>query len=309
MSGRTRVRRRSIPRSDLTIQTYKSRPVFAYIPAMPSTDVHQHLWPEGFVAELSRRTAPPRLYRSAGEWTLRLHGEPAQRFELATHDPAARSAALEDEGLERALVCLSCPLGIESLPREESAPLLDAFHDGVRELGAPFGLWGALPLLEPDPADVDEALDAGAVGVSIPAGALATPPRPRARGAAAARAQARGAPLLVHPGPAPWRPMPGTEPAAPSWWPALTGYVTQMHEAWFALTAWGRAAHPRLRVVWRDARRRRAAARRAPRRPRRPRRAGPARLLRHLVLRPARDRRDGARRSASSRSSTGPTGR
>ena len=217
---------------------------------MPSTDVHQHLWPEGFVAELSRRTAPPRLYRSAGEWTLRLHGEPAQRFELATHDPAARGAALEDEGLERALVCLSCPLGIESLPREESAPLLDAFHDGVRELGTPFGLWGALPLQEPDPADVDEALDAGAAGVSIPAGALASRRGLERVAPLLLRAETRGAPLLVHPGPAPWRPTPWTDPAAPSWWPALNGYVTQMHEAWFAWTAWGRAAHPRLRVVW-----------------------------------------------------------
>src|SRR5262245_56136951 len=139
---------------------------------MPRIDVHQHLWPEGFVAELSRRTAPPRLYRSAGEWTLRLDGEPAQRFELTAHDPAARSAALEFEGIERALVCLSCPLGVESLPREEAAPLLDAFHAGVRELGGPFGLWGALPLHEPDASDVDDALDGGAAGVSIPAGAL-----------------------------------------------------------------------------------------------------------------------------------------
>src|SRR3954469_8828528 len=149
-----------------------------------------------------------------------------------TRQPAAPRS--EDEGLEHALVCLSCPLGIESLPREESAPLLDAFHDGVRELGAPFGLWGALPLQEPDPADVDGALDAGAAGVSIPAGALVTRRGLERVAPLLLRAEARGAPLLVHPGPAPWRPMPWTDPAAPSWWPALNGYVTQMHEAWFA---------------------------------------------------------------------------
>jgi hypothetical protein len=217
---------------------------------MPSIDVHQHLWPEGFVAELSRRTAPPRLYRSAGEWTLRLDGEPAQRFELAAHDPAARSAALELEGIERALVCLSCPLGVESLPREEAAPLLDAFHAGVRELGGPFGLWGALPLHEPDPADVDDVLDGGAAGVSIPAGALLSRRGLERVGPLLRRAEQRDAPLLVHPGPAPWRPMPWVDPASPSWWPALNGYVTQMHEAWFAWAAWGRPAHPRLRIVW-----------------------------------------------------------
>jgi len=223
---------------------------FCLYPVMPATDVHQHLWPEGFVAELSRRTAPPRLYRSAGEWTLRLHGEPAQRFDLAAHDPVARSLALEGEGLERALVCLSCPLGVESLPREEAEPLLAAFDAGVRELGAPFGLWGAVELEEPDPADVDARLDAGSVGISIPAGALVTR-RGLERGAPLLRRlEARDAPLLVHPGPSPWHPMPWTEPSAPSWWPALTGYVTQMHEAWFAWAAWGRVAHPRLRVLW-----------------------------------------------------------
>jgi 6-methylsalicylate decarboxylase len=214
---------------------------------MPSTDVHQHLWPEGFVAELSRRSAPPRLYRSNGEWTLRIHGEPAQRFELATHDPAARAAALE---VESALVCLSCPLGIESLPRDESAPLLDAFHEGVRELGAPFGLWGALALHEIDAADVDRALDAGAAGVSIPAGALVTRRGLERVAPLLHRGAVRGAPLLVHPGPAPWHPMPPTAAAAPSWWPALNGYVTQMHQAWYAWAAWGRADHPRLRIVW-----------------------------------------------------------
>jgi hypothetical protein len=217
---------------------------------MSSTDVHQHLWPEGFVAELSRRRTSPRLYRSAGEWTLRLDGEPAQRFELAAHDPAARTAALEAEGVETALVCLSCPLGVESLPREEAAPLLDAFHAGVRELGGPFGHWGALPLHEPDPADVDDALAAGAAGVSIPAGALVSRRGLERVAPLLHRAAARGAPLLVHPGPAPWHPMPWVEPAAPSWWPALTGYVTQMHQAWFAWAAWGRADHPRLRILW-----------------------------------------------------------
>src|SRR5262245_20725603 len=217
---------------------------------MPSIDVHQHLWPEGFVAELSRRSAPPRLYRSAGEWTLRIHGEPAQRFELAAHDPAARSLALEAGGLERALVCLSCPLGIESLAREEAGPLLDAFHDGVRELGAPFGLWGAVALDAPDPADVGARLDAGDVGVSIPAGALVTRRGLERVEPLLRRVSERNVPLLVHPGPSPWRPLPWTDPAAPAWWTALTGYVTQMHEAWFAWATWGQPAHPRLSVVW-----------------------------------------------------------
>jgi len=38
--------------------------------------------------------------------------------------------------------------------------------------------------------------------------------------------------------------------AAPSWWPAMTDYVSQMSAAWHAWAAWGRPAHPRLTVVW-----------------------------------------------------------
>jgi hypothetical protein len=53
----------------------------------------------------------------------------------------------------------------------------------------------------------------------------------------------RGAPLLVHPGPA-------SHPAAPGWWPAMTSYVAAMQAAWLARAEWGRPAHPELRVVW-----------------------------------------------------------
>ena len=52
-------------------------------------------------------------------------------------------------------------------------------------------------------------------------------------------------PLFVHPGPAP-----AAAAALPSWWPPMTAYVSEMQAAWLAWAAWGRAAHPRLKVVW-----------------------------------------------------------
>jgi hypothetical protein len=55
----------------------------------------------------------------------------------------------------------------------------------------------------------------------------------------------RGAPLFVHPGPAPARAV-----AVPGWWPALTDYVATMQTAWHAFALWGRAAHPGLRVCF-----------------------------------------------------------
>jgi hypothetical protein len=190
-------------------------------------DLHQHLWPEGLIALLARRRTPPYLFRRGTEWTLRLHGEPDCAVDLADHEPARRAALAERDGVERVVVCLSTPLGIEGLPDEEAAPLLEAFHDGVRELGAPFGLWAAAPRED-------------AAGISIPAAALVD-------GTAAfllAWAQARDVPVLVHPGPA-------AAPAdAPPWWPALTDYVAQMHAAWLAFETRERPRHPGLRIVF-----------------------------------------------------------
>src|SRR5436853_515978 len=67
---------------------------------------------------------------------------------------------------------------------------------------------------------------------------------------AAHRPEARGAPLLVHPGPAPWGTRRRGADDVPGWWPALAAYVAQMNAAWHAFVAWGRPAHPALRVVF-----------------------------------------------------------
>ncbi|MDX6716163.1 MAG: 6-methylsalicylate decarboxylase [Baekduia sp.] len=213
-----------------------------------STDVHQHLWPEGFVSALAARTQAPAVRRDGRGWIMRVPGEPDSPFGAATHDPAVRAAGLRAGGHARALLCMSTPLGIEALPEDEARPLLHAWHDGVFALGGAFGVWGALPVHGVVPADVDALLDRGAVGVSLPAAALASPAGIEAAGPLLARLAARGAPLLVHPGP--------TGSAAPrrddgaAWWPALTTYVGDMHLAWHAFAGWGRAAHPGLRVCF-----------------------------------------------------------
>ena len=195
------------------------------------TDMHQHLLPEELIAALARRTASPRLVRDGRGWRLELAGEPASAFEPADHDPDARAAAAD---VERIVVSLSAALGIEALPGDEAEPLLRAFNGGILELGGPFALWGAAT----DPAALDALLDAGALGLSLPAGSLdrAAP--------LLDRLEARGAPLFVHPGPV------ASARDRPEWWPALTDYVAAMSAAWHAFAAWGRARHPRLRVVF-----------------------------------------------------------
>ena len=95
------------------------------------TDIHQHLWPEPLLSALGRRSEPPMLVRGAEGWTLRLAGEPEARVDLAGHDPVARAALADADGLERVLVAPSTPLGIEALPAGEAEPLLAAYHEGV----------------------------------------------------------------------------------------------------------------------------------------------------------------------------------
>jgi hypothetical protein len=230
---------------------------------VPAVDVHQHLWPEALIAELTWRRTPPLLQRTGRGWVLRLPDEPDCRFDPADHDPQARVDQLERDGLDRALLAISSPLGIETLPRTEAAPLLDAHNRGLLDLGGRrLGVWGAVSLHAALPADVDALLDAGAVGISLPAGALAGPRGLERCAGLLGRLDANDAPLLVHPGPGPGLgpgPGPGlgsgpTQPYAelgtPGWWPAMTRYVGDMNAAWHAFVAFGRPRHPGLRVVF-----------------------------------------------------------
>ena len=220
---------------------------------MTRTDIHQHLWSEALVAELTWRREPPLIRRSGRGWVLRLRDEPEYPFDPAEHDPAARRALLAADGIERALLCISSPLGIEALDLPAAEPLLAAHNAALLELGDPFGVWGAVSLRPPDPDDVDALLDAGAVGISLPAGALSGPDGLDRCGVLLERLERRDAPLLVHPGPGPWRawrPQPYVEDDAPGWWTAMTRYVADMNAAWHAFAAFGRPRHPLLRVVF-----------------------------------------------------------
>ncbi len=214
---------------------------------MLSLDVHQHLLGEPLLAALAARPTAPAATRGADGWTLHVAGEPDSLLRFRDADAAVRSEQLGADGIDRALVSLSSALGIETLPAEQALPLLDAYHDGVAALPERFGAWGAVALDAAEPAAVDALLARGLVGLSLPAATLATPALLERAGPLLARLEAHDAPLFVHPGPVgASTPVPGTPP----WWPALTDYVAQMHAAWFAFLQAGRAAHPRLRVLF-----------------------------------------------------------
>ncbi len=110
-------------------------------------DIHQHVWPDGLVGELRRRSQPPRL----DGWTLLTSGEPPFAVNPADHDVGQRAAQAARDGVGRVIIGLSSPLGIEYLAPKDAEPLLDAYHNGVTELGAPFAGWAAAcPQPRPD---------------------------------------------------------------------------------------------------------------------------------------------------------------
>jgi hypothetical protein len=226
--------------------------------ALPAAriDVHQHLWTEPLVQALARRDELPFVRDEQGLTVLFLAGERPYVIERSGETPARRAALVREDGLTCALVSLSSPLGIECLPRRQALTLIDAYHDGALALGAPFGVWGALALDGAGPRDVEQVLDRGCVGVSLPAGALGSIDALGRLRSVLHGLEEADAPLFVHPGPGldGSRVLPAASGAPslgdPLWWSALTLYVSDMQAAWLAFLSAGRAEHPRLRVVF-----------------------------------------------------------
>ncbi len=185
-----------------------------------------------------------------GRWVLRLVGEPDHPFTMDQHDPSLRLTTADRDGIDRIVIAISPPLGIEWLPGEEAAELLDAYNHGVRELGPRFASWGAISVLDGDCESVDTLLRQGHVGISLPAESISTQAGLDQLRPALAQLERRGAPLFIHPGPVYAGDRLGTGQDDPVWWAALTGYISQMNKAWHAFVAIGRERHPDLKVVF-----------------------------------------------------------
>lgn len=220
------------------------------VPARGTVDVHQHLWPEALFSALSQRRRPPFLTRRPEGWVLVCAGEPDWPVDPRDHDPLRRADLARADETDLVLVAPSCPLGIEALPAREALPLIEAYHVGVAGLPAGFRPWASVPLDAPDPVGLDDLLDDGFVGLCLPAGALTTPAGARSLSALLDVLESRGAPLFVHPGPAPWSPVPPHPAGAGTWWPAMTTYVAQMQAAWHMFQAHVRPTRPDLRVCF-----------------------------------------------------------
>jgi predicted TIM-barrel fold metal-dependent hydrolase len=139
---------------------------------------------------------------------------------------------------------------MESLPYAESRELISAHLDGVLALGREFVAWGPLATETTDPRDVDELIERGCVGVSLPARALSGAVALDRLGLVLERVQDRGLPLFVHPGASPDPTAVEASLTEPLWWRALTDYVSQMQAAWLTFVTYGRRELPRLRTVF-----------------------------------------------------------
>src|SRR5436305_2403882 len=217
---------------------------------MTRVDVHQHVWTPPLLGALAARNHLPFVRQADGIAVVHCAGEQAWAIDLASESRIERGELIHQDGLDLALVALSSPIGIEALPRDQARELIDAHLAGIHDLGPAFAAWGPVPLDRPDPADVDDLLARGCVGISLPAGALAEPEALDQMNAILARAAQHGAPVFVHPGPAPGQRPPQPSLAQPLWWAALTGYVAQMQAAWLTFATVGRREHPRLEILF-----------------------------------------------------------
>jgi hypothetical protein len=192
-------------------------------------DIHQHLWPEGFVAALRTRTTPPVL--DGEQLTTR---EGCFEIALADHDLAGRVQALDRDEVDVAVVSLQTSLGLEALPEGERVELEEAWVEGTRALvGSASGR-----LLAFSPGVPRE----GFVGVSLGSSMLTD-----LDGAAPMLDAAEASQTLVFVHPDAGRRRGETRPA---WWDWVTGYPARMQEAYLAWLAFGRERWPTLRLVF-----------------------------------------------------------
>ena len=95
---------------------------------MTTYDVHQHLWPEAFVAALRLRRTPPLL--DGAELETR---EGRFVVDLAEHGPDSRLRALDRDGIDVAVLSLQPSLALDELAPDERGALEGAWIEGARE--------------------------------------------------------------------------------------------------------------------------------------------------------------------------------
>jgi hypothetical protein len=195
---------------------------------MQSIDIHQHFWPELFIAALRARAAPPFL---DGEVLVLNEGRFA--IDLRQDDLAARLDLLDEDEIDAAVISLQPTLGTGDLPDGERDELEYAWIEGAREIvTASSGRLRAFAPSRHVPGFAGASVDARDFteidGIAALLGEL----------------ERTATPLFVHPGA-----VTQSQPLPP-WWTAVVDYTAQMHIAYFRWLAEGRARWPSLRIAF-----------------------------------------------------------
>ena len=196
---------------------------------MTTYDIHQHLWPQEFVAALRARGAPP--FIDGDELTTQ---EGRFAIDLADHDVAARLRNLDRDEIDVAVISLQTSLGLETLAADERHALEAAWVDGARELVSTSE--GRLIAFSPS------IVRDGFVGVSLGSAVIANPD---AASSVLDAAEASRTVVFVHPDAGR-----AADAGRPQWWEWVTGYPARMQEAYLAWLAFGPERWPSLRVVF-----------------------------------------------------------
>jgi 6-methylsalicylate decarboxylase len=210
-----------------------------------SVDVHQHLWPEAVFRVLERRSAPPKATWAGESWRVDLEGEPSFDVHPRDHDPDERAHELS---VDRALVALSSPVGLEALPARDALAAIAAWQHAAKQLPEELGWWAATPAAlqgEGEAELASEAIADGAAGLCLPANRLAAPSEAEQTLTLLHAFADAGAPVFIHPGPAQ-----GGSQRDPSWWSPATRYVAQQQAAWHSFHDVIRHEIPTLRVIF-----------------------------------------------------------
>lgn len=196
---------------------------------MARYDLHQHLWPERFVAALRARTSPPFL---SGDELVTREGRFA--VDLAAHEPEARMRLLDRDEIDVAVVSLQPSLGLGTLGAQEQAELEHVWADAVAELVS--GSGGRFLALSPS------RVRDGFPGISLGASDLLDLER---ASSVLDAANEQGCVVFVHP--TVGVPVADTRPL---WWEWAVGYPAQMQAAYLAWLGSGRHRWPTLRTVF-----------------------------------------------------------
>jgi hypothetical protein len=192
-------------------------------------DVHQHLWPEGFVAALRARNAPPFL-----EGVALTTQEGRFEVDLGDHVLERRLEVLDRDEIDVAVLSLQTSLGLEAVPDADRTTLEEVWVEGARAVIAASG--GRLNAFSPSTVRADFA------GVSLGSSLITDFDR---AASVLDEAEAAGTVVFVHPDAGR-----ATTPTRAPWWDWVTGYPARMQEAYLAWLAFGRERWPSVRVVF-----------------------------------------------------------